>query len=162
MDKALSQNDAELSPVDEYFLGRAVGANLLSRYKIYARNAPLTDYLNSICFALAVNSSQPDLYAGYHVLILDSPEINAFATPGGHIFITRALIQAVESEDALAAVIAHEMAHIHLKHGIAAVNNIKLTRESFPRPRTGRQGQPRRIFLFKTGGCFLTIRYGNL
>jgi predicted Zn-dependent protease len=129
MDRAVSSTNNELSPADEYFLGRAVGANLLSRYKTYTANAPLREYLNSICSALTVNSPQPELYDGYHVLILDSPEINAFATPGGHIFVTRGLIKAVESEDALAAVIAHEIAHIQLKHGITAVNNMKLTRE---------------------------------
>jgi len=129
MDRAVSAANDELSPEDEYFLGRAVGANLLSKYRTYTANAPLREYLNSICSALTVNSPQPELYDGYHVLILDSPEINAFATPGGHIFITRGLIKAVESEDALAAVIAHEIAHIQLKHGITAVNNMKLTRE---------------------------------
>jgi predicted Zn-dependent protease len=129
MHRALASINDELSPVDEYFLGRAVGASLLSRYRIYTANAPLREYLNSICSALAVNSPNPELYNGYHVLVLDSPEINAFATPGGHIFISRGLIQAVESEDALAAVIAHEIAHIQLKHGINAVNNMKLTRE---------------------------------
>jgi predicted Zn-dependent protease len=129
MNKALSTANDELSPADEYFLGRAVGANLLSQYKTYTANGPLGEYLNSICSALTVNSPQPELYDGYHVLILDSPEINAFATPGGHIFITRGLIKAVESEDALAAVIAHEIAHIQLRHGITAVDNMKLTRE---------------------------------
>jgi predicted Zn-dependent protease len=129
MDRAVSTANDELSPADEYFLGRAVGANLLSKYRTYTANTPLREYLNSICSALTVNSPQPELYDGYHVLILDSPEINAFATPGGHIFITRGLIKAVESEDALAAVIAHEIAHIQLKHGITAVNNMKLTRE---------------------------------
>jgi predicted Zn-dependent protease len=129
MGQALAQDNKELSPADEYFLGRAVGASLLSRYTIYSANAPLRDYLNAICSALTVNSPQPELYEGYHVLILDNQEINAFATPGGHIFVTRGLIQAVESEDALAGVIAHEIAHIQLKHGIDAVNNMRLTRD---------------------------------
>jgi predicted Zn-dependent protease len=127
MDRALAPDNNDLSPADEYFLGRAVGANLLSRYRIYTANAPLLDYLNRICSSLTLNSSMPDLYDGYHIFILDSPEINAFATPGGHIFVTRGLIQAVESEDALAAVIAHEIAHVHLKHGIDTVNNMRLT-----------------------------------
>jgi predicted Zn-dependent protease len=61
------------------------------------------------------------------VAILDSNEINAFATSGGHIFVTRGLINAAKSEDALAAVIAHEVAHIQLKHGIKAIRSSRIT-----------------------------------
>jgi predicted Zn-dependent protease len=61
------------------------------------------------------------------VAILDSNEINAFATSGGHIFVTRGLIRAAKSEDALAAVIAHEVAHIQLQHGIKAIRSSRIT-----------------------------------
>jgi predicted Zn-dependent protease len=61
------------------------------------------------------------------VNILDSDEINAFATPGGHIFITRGLIASTTSEDTLAAVIAHEIAHIQLQHGLRAIRNNRFT-----------------------------------
>jgi predicted Zn-dependent protease len=86
-----------------------------------------SDLLNRICTALVINSPVPGLYNGYHVLILDSPELNAFATSGGHIFICRGLVEALDSEDALAALIAHEIAHIQLKHSIEALNTLKLT-----------------------------------
>jgi predicted Zn-dependent protease len=58
---------------------------------------------------------------------LDSNEINAFATSGGHIFVTRGLISAAKSEDALAAVIAHEVAHIQLQHSIRAIKTSRIT-----------------------------------
>jgi predicted Zn-dependent protease len=90
--------------VDEYFLGRAVGA-------------------------IVINSPIPDLYNGYHLQILDSPELNAFATPGGHIFLCRGLVEALDSEDALAAVIAHEIAHIQLKHSVEIITTITRTSE---------------------------------
>jgi predicted Zn-dependent protease len=61
------------------------------------------------------------------VSILDSAEINAFATSGGHIFVTRGLINAAKSEDALAGVIAHEVAHIQLQHSIKAIKNSRVT-----------------------------------
>jgi predicted Zn-dependent protease len=61
------------------------------------------------------------------VAILDSNEINAFATSGGHIFITRGLIAAAKSEDALAGVIAHEIAHIQLQHSIKAIRTSRIT-----------------------------------
>jgi Zn-dependent protease with chaperone function len=52
------------------------------------------------------NSVKPELFNGYHAALLDSYEINAFATPGGQIFITRGLVQSASPEDALAAVAA--------------------------------------------------------
>jgi predicted Zn-dependent protease len=60
------------------------------------------------------------------VAILDSPEINAFSTSGGHIFITRGLLDCAASEDTLAAVIAHEIAHIQLQHGIKAIKSSRV------------------------------------
>jgi predicted Zn-dependent protease len=61
------------------------------------------------------------------VAILDNNEINAFATSGGHIFITRGLVNAAKSEDELAAVIAHEVAHIQLQHSIKAIKTSRIT-----------------------------------
>ena len=52
----------------------------------------------------------------YKVHVIDSPALNSFAVPGGYLYYTTGLLQAVESEDELAAVTAHEMAHICLEH----------------------------------------------
>jgi hypothetical protein len=111
----------EIFPIDEYAIGRDVAASILANYQLWNDNPRLTRYLNSICAALVINSPRPALFKGYHVAIIDSPEINAFATPGGHILISRGLISAAPSEDALAAVIAHEVAHIQLRHGLRAI-----------------------------------------
>jgi predicted Zn-dependent protease len=104
-----------------------VAANILTAYKGYTGNPGLLNYLNRICGALVINSPKPDIYNGYHVMILDSNEINAFATSGGHIFITRGLLNNVGSEDALAAVIGHEIAHIQLQHSIKAIRTSRIT-----------------------------------
>jgi predicted Zn-dependent protease len=129
MDQALVQDAEEISPIDEYYLGRAVSANILETYMPYIYDPALTEYLNTICRALVLNSPKPLIYNGYHLMLLDSPEINAFATSGGHIFLTRGLIDAANSEDALAAVIAHEIAHIQLRHGIVLVEDFRLSQE---------------------------------
>jgi predicted Zn-dependent protease len=129
MDNAINDTEKTLSPEEEYYLGRAVAANILTVYKPYTLNTALTLYLNNICQALAVNSSMPDAYNGYYVTILDSPEFNAFATPGGHIFVTKGLVEAASSEDALAGIIAHELAHIMLKHGIGMIDALKAVEE---------------------------------
>jgi predicted Zn-dependent protease len=129
MDRAINSMNAEVTPTDAYYLGRAVAANILTAYKPYTRNVELTQYVNRICQTLAINSSRPVAYNGYHVIILDSAEFNAFATSGGHIFITKGLAELAASEDMLAAVIAHELAHIILKHSIDIINEVRLTDE---------------------------------
>jgi len=128
MDSALTA-EREFTSMDEYYLGRAAAANILTVYKPYTRNAELTRYLNLICQTIAVNSPQPEIFNGYHVIILDSSEFNAFATPGGHILITKGLVEAAASEDMLAAVIAHEFAHILLKHGMGVITAMRLNNE---------------------------------
>jgi len=125
--KAAANAAEEITPEQEYYIGRAVAAKILSTYKFWNTNAALTAYLNKICVSITINSPRPDVYNGYHVAILDSNEINAFATSGGHIFVTRGLINAAKTEEALAGVIAHEIAHIQLKHSIKAIKNSRIT-----------------------------------
>jgi len=124
MEKAFAEPEA-LTSQDEYYLGRAVAAAILARYKPYTANPELTNYLNRICHTIAINSVRPEIYNGYRVIVLDSAQFNAFATPGGHILLTKALVEAAPSEDALASVIAHEMAHVVLRHGIALIDNAR-------------------------------------
>jgi predicted Zn-dependent protease len=129
MEQAFESSNNELTSEDEYYLGRAVAAYILQSYRVYAREPNLTRYVNKICQTLVINSPQPVLYNGYHVTILDSSEFNAFATPGGHIFLTRALVKAADSEDALAAVIAHEVAHVQLHHALSLLKDVRLTQD---------------------------------
>jgi predicted Zn-dependent protease len=129
VDRAFENPDESLSPEDEYYLGRAAAAQILQAYKLYTGNPALVSYVNKICQVIAINSPMPALFNGCHVGILDSPEINAFATPGGHIFLTRGIAACADSEDALAAVIAHEMAHIQLRHAAAIIEDQRLTND---------------------------------
>jgi predicted Zn-dependent protease len=124
--QAIGSAAEEITPEQEYYIGRAVAANILTRYAVWNGSPALTAYLNQICGAITINSPKPDVYNGYHVAILDSNEINAFATSSGHIFITRGLIAAAKSEDALAGVIAHEIAHIQLQHSIKAIRTNRI------------------------------------
>jgi len=126
METAINDSQEEFSMQDIYFMGRAAAAHLLNNYRLYTENPAMTVYVNLICDALAVNSTNPNWYDGYYVMILDTPVINAFATPGGHIFLTRGILEIVTSEDMLAAIIAHEMAHIQLQHGVAIIKHSKL------------------------------------
>jgi predicted Zn-dependent protease len=117
----------DITPEQEYYIGRAVAANVLSTYRLQPTTSAMTAYMNKVANTLIINSPRPEIFNGYHVAILDSDEINAFATPGGHIFITRGLINCATSEDTLAAVIAHEIAHVQLQHGLKAIKNSRFT-----------------------------------
>ncbi|GHT82794.1 peptidase M48 [Spirochaetia bacterium] len=129
MESALAQVDDDLSPEEAYFLGRAVAANILTRYRLYTKKPALSRYLNQICAAITVNSPLPDIYNGYHVAILDSPDLNAFGTIGGHIFVCRGLLELLKNEDAVAAVLAHEIAHIQLRHSAELIKDMKFEQE---------------------------------
>ena len=123
---SMSKAAEEITPENEYYIGRSVAANLLTNYKVY-EDKQLESYLNKICQVLVVNSDDPVLFNGYHVKVLDSTEVNAFSTSGGHIFVTRGLIDCADSEDALAAVIAHEIGHIQLKHSLKSIKTSRYT-----------------------------------
>lgn len=116
----------DITPENEYYIGRAVAATVLVNYDtLYSPNLEL--YLNKIMNALAIHSDAALPYNGYHVKILYSKELNAFATCGGHIFITKGLIDATSSEDELAAALAHEMAHIQLQHSLKSIKSSRWT-----------------------------------
>ncbi|MFA5851748.1 MAG: M48 family metalloprotease [Spirochaetales bacterium] len=124
--KAAVEASRSLTPEEEYYVGRAVAANILSNYPPYNR-PELNAYINKIGQGLALYSSRPAIFMGYHFMVLDSEEINAFASPGGHILVTRGLLRKVRSEDELAAVLAHEIAHVALGHGLASVQGARVT-----------------------------------
>lgn len=124
--KALRKGFADLTPQEEYFIGRAVAARVLGMYRP-AENPAATRYLNAIGLTVARASSGPETYGGWHVSLLDSDEINAFAAPGGFIFVTRGLYRSCRTEEQLATVIAHEVGHVTLRHGLAAIKTSRLT-----------------------------------
>ncbi|NPU85867.1 MAG: M48 family metalloprotease [Syntrophaceae bacterium] len=124
--KAVAKSLEEFTPEQEYYIGRTVGAVVLDKYRPLS-NTRANTYLNILGQTLSQFSDTPELFAGYHFLVLDSDDINAFATPGGHVFITRGLIRCCKSEDALAAVVAHEIGHIQLRHGMKAIEKARTT-----------------------------------
>jgi len=120
--KSIGKAARQLSDDEEYYVGRAVAARLTATYPLY-RNDRLTDYLNQIGQTIVLHTDKPTTFGGYHFAILDSPEINAFACPGGIILITRGMLSSVKSEDELAAVLAHEIGHIIHRDGVAAIQS---------------------------------------
>lgn len=123
---SVSKASDDITPENEYYIGRSVAASVIAQYPVY-ENPKQEAYINKIAQTLLLNSDAADLYNGYHVKILDSSELNAFATSGGHIFITRGMLECVKNEDTLAAVIAHEISHIQLKHSSSVIKSSRYT-----------------------------------
>jgi beta-barrel assembly-enhancing protease len=115
-----------ISDSEEYYIGRAVAARLLARYPL-SQNQEATLFVNEVGQAVARKSSQPRTYRGYHFGILETSDMNAYACPGGIILITRGLIKECQNEDELAAVLAHEAAHVAHKDGVKSINQARWT-----------------------------------
>lgn len=122
---AASKAATDITPEQEYYIGRAVAASLLKQYRPYP-NGALNRYVNEIGQSLAASSDQPQTFGGYHFLVLDTPEINAFAAPGGLILVGKGLIKVAGNEDELAAALAHEISHVQKQHGLASIDRSRL------------------------------------
>lgn len=110
----------DFTPEQEYYIGRTVGAIVLEKYKPFT-NKQTNHYINVLGQSLSLVSDLPETYNGYHLLVLDSDDINAFATPSGLIFVSRGMLRCCNNEGELAAVLAHEVGHVQLKHGLQSI-----------------------------------------
>jgi predicted Zn-dependent protease len=123
--KALRNSFADITEEEEYYIGRAVSALILSKSSAFSNKA-LTQYINTLGQAVVVHSDRPEIYAGYHFLILDTTEVNALAAPGGFIFVTKGLLKRCRDEEMIAAILAHEVGHVAAKHGLQSIKKSRL------------------------------------
>lgn len=106
-----------MSEAQEIQLGRESDAEVRRQMGVYS-NAPLQEYLNTVGQRLARASDRPSLTWSYTVV--DSPAVNAFALPGGFIYVTRGILPFLRNEAELAAVLGHETGHVAARHSAAA------------------------------------------
>ena len=104
---------------EELALGQSVALEAFSRFGGEYRNEPLTRYVNLVGKTIGEVSDRPNLK--YHFAILNSREQNAFAAPGGYIFVTIGLLKTLKNEAELAGVLAHEVAHVTQKHMLETI-----------------------------------------
>ena len=104
-----------LSESQEIAIGRREDGNVRKEYGAYD-NAPLQQYVNEVGQRLARSSHRPGLT--YQFLVVDSPEVNAFALPGGYVYVTRGMLAYLNSEAELAAVLGHELGHVTARHSV--------------------------------------------
>jgi len=124
--ETVSKASRSITEDEEYYVGRAVAAMILDKYA-FSTDVNVTWYVNLIGKDITLSSDKPNTYNGYHFGILNTEEINAFACPGGTIFISMGMIRMIANEDELAAVLAHEIAHIANRDGISAIKNSRWT-----------------------------------
>ena len=108
----------EIAEPQEIELGEGIASNLLGAAPLLKKPA-LQQYVNQVGLWLALQTERPDL--PWRFGVLDDANINAFATPGGNIFITHGLLQRMNSEAELAGVLAHEIAHVLKRHHLQAI-----------------------------------------
>jgi predicted Zn-dependent protease len=111
------------SAEQEYYIGRAVAAQILGdkRYPPYTEEKS-RKYLNLLGLSIADSSIMPETFNGWHFLVLDSSEINALSAPSGFVLVSRELLRCAKGEDEVAAILAHEIGHVVLRHGIDAIS----------------------------------------
>jgi len=101
------------SSAKEDKIGREIYDQITAQIPVY-NDPAFNDYVSAVGQKLAAHSDRPDI--DFTFTVLDSPDINAFATPGGYVYINRGLVTYMKSEAQLAAVLAHEIAHITARH----------------------------------------------
>lgn len=102
-----------VTPSQEIQIGREGHEAVLKEYGAY-QDTRLQAYVDSVGQALARVSHQPSLE--WHFTVLDDPTVNAFALPGGYIYITRGILAHLNSEAQLAGVLGHEIGHVTARH----------------------------------------------
>jgi predicted Zn-dependent protease len=114
----VQQATADVSEPKEVELGDGIASNLLGAAPLL-QDAAVQRYVNSVGRWLALQTERPDL--PWQFGVLDDPDINAFAVPGGRVFITKGLLMRMKSEAELAGVLGHEISHVLKKHHLQAI-----------------------------------------
>ncbi|HSB60734.1 MAG TPA: M48 family metalloprotease [Vicinamibacteria bacterium] len=112
-----------VSEAQEIQIGRAADAESVASYGLYPDEA-VQDYLARLGAEMAARSERPDLPWTFRVL--DDPVVNAFALPGGFIYMTRGIMAHLGSEAQLMAVVGHEIGHVTARHSAAQISRAQL------------------------------------
>ena len=106
-----SANDVQA----EIDFGRGLAARILTKYAL-SNNPILQKYISTLGAGIASQIGRPELT--FHFAVIETPDVNAYACPGGYIFLTKGLMGIIQNEAELVGVIAHEIAHVNERHVI--------------------------------------------
>lgn len=118
------QFTALMSPAQEVRVGAQEHKKIIGQYGLYD-NPDLAAYVQEVGRRVAVNTERPNV--DYKFFVLDSPNVNAFALPGGYVYVTRGLLALANNEAEMAAVLGHEIGHITGRHSAERYSRAVLT-----------------------------------
>jgi predicted Zn-dependent protease len=110
---------------EEDAIGAREHPRIVASYGGIYQDRPAEIMLARIVGRLLAAADQPN--TAFTVTILDTPEVNAFALPGGYVYVTRGILALASDTSELAAVLAHEIAHVTLRHARARTNRVRTT-----------------------------------
>jgi len=129
---AVTDTNGQMAPLvsdtgdpEDDIIGARENPKIIASYGGIYNDRPAEIMVFSIVSRLLSAADQPN--SKFTVTILDSPVVNAFALPGGYVYVTRGLLALANDQSELAAVLAHEISHVILKHAQARTNRIKTT-----------------------------------
>jgi predicted Zn-dependent protease len=111
------------SEQEEIALGKQTDGEIKAQYGIYNDQA-LNAYVQRVGQSMTPLTHRPHLT--YHFAVLDTPVVNAFAVPGGYIYVTRGILSLMNSEAELAVVLGHELGHVNARHSMAKLSQLML------------------------------------
>jgi len=112
-----------MSEKEELSLGKQLNAQYHQQLPLLNEKDPLTVYVNEVGQKLAKVADRPELF--YHFYVVDDATVNAFALPGGYIYIHRGLLNYLNSEAELAAVLGHEIGHVTARHAVKQYTQVQ-------------------------------------
>ena len=104
----------------EIAMGREAHEEILAEFGVYDEKPHLNELVDRIGHGIAAKSPRPNL--PWTFTLLDTPMVNAMALPGGYVYVTRGIMERLNSEDELAGVIGHEVAHVAARHSTHAMS----------------------------------------
>jgi len=113
-----------VSEQQELQMGAESHPQVLQEYGIYNEKPELNAMVDRIGRRIAAVSDRPNL--PWHFTLLDTPIVNAMALPGGYVYVTRGIMERMNSEDELAGVIAHEVSHVAARHAARSISQQQL------------------------------------
>lgn len=112
-----------ISEEGEISLGKETDTQIQQEYGFYG-DPELARYVTAVGSTMTPLTHRPNL--AYHFAVLDSPVVNAFAAPGGYIYVTRGILALMSSESELAVVIGHELGHVNARHSVRKLSQMIL------------------------------------
>lgn len=109
---------------EEKAIGGSLALEVFNRFGGVYKNPVLQNYVNLVGKSVAEVSDRPEI--AYHFAVLNTDAPNAFATPGGYVFVSAGLLRLLQNEAQLAGVLGHEIAHITQKHALKTLQRSKM------------------------------------